>query len=64
MRFEGIQDDEIVISGVGCSLPDVSNLEDLNNVLFEGANPIKHDSSVVPAGKLKKFNSCFLIPIN
>lgn len=51
MKFEGINDDDIVISGVGLCLPDVNNLEDLNRVLFESVNPIKHDDSVVPVGK-------------
>jgi len=51
MKFEGIEDDEIVISGIGCSLPDVNNIEDLKNILFNGENPLKHDDTTVPVGK-------------
>lgn len=52
MKFEGIDDDDIVISGIGCKFPDADNVPELAEKLFNGANLVTKDDRKVTQGKI------------
>lgn len=52
MKFEGIDDDEIVISGIGCKFPDADNLPELTEKLFSGVNLVTKDDRKVTQGEI------------
>ena len=45
MNLEGIDDDDVVISGIGFKLPEVDNLSELAAKLFNGDNFITENKT-------------------
>ena len=55
MKFEGLCDEDIVISGVGFKLPECDNLQEFTEKLFDGLNMVKEDDPKKTSGKIFSF---------
>lgn len=51
MKFEGIDDDDVVISGIGCKLPETENLPEFAEKLLQGVNLVTKDDKKSSPGK-------------
>lgn len=59
MRFEGIDDDDVVISGIGCKLPNTDTLPEFTEKLFQGTNFVTQDDR--KRSPSNGFLSCFFL---
>ena len=55
MKFEGIDDDDIVISGIGCKFPDADNIPELAEKLYGGVDLVTQDERKAGRGKFLSF---------
>lgn len=55
MKFQGLGDDDVVISGIGCKLPESDNFPELAQKLFEGINLVTKDDPKLSTGNRFKF---------
>lgn len=55
MKFEGINDDDVVISGIGFKVPESGNLADFTEKLLQGINLVTKDEKKLSPGKKKLF---------
>lgn len=50
MKFDGIDDDDIVISGIGCKFPEADSVPELAEKLYGGVNLVTQDERKVGRG--------------
>ena len=55
MKFEGIDDEDIVISGIGCRFPEADDIPELVEKLYGGVDLVTQDERKAGRGKIFRF---------